>query len=283
MPGKRLYSDVCFPNISRRGSARRAALRPRLSKSTRTSLPPCSPVWRRFSVNFREPWHHTGTGAKALCLAGGVAFNSVANGKIFGEVPFERVFVQPAAGDAGLALGAAFYVWHEILGQPRSFQMKHASWGPGYSDGEIRAAIEEKHLFESGFDVSELSEEQVIKETASHIAEGEVVGWFSGRAEWGPRALGNRSILADPRRPEMRDILNLRTTHPESFPPSSPSVLPESPAHFFDKNYPSPFMTFAYPLRQERRNSFPAATHWDGTSRFQTTKHHPTPRHSTPI
>ena len=223
--------------------------------------------------------HHTGTGAKALCLAGGVAFNSVANGKIFGEVPFERVFVQPAAGDAGLALGAAFYVWHEILGQPRSFQMKHASWGPGYSDGEIRAAIEEKHLFESGFDVSELSEEQVIKETASHIAEGEVVGWFSGRAEWGPRALGNRSILADPRRPEMRDILNLRTKHRESFRPFAPSVLAESAAEFFDKNYPSPFMTFAYPLRQERRNSFPAATHVDGTCRLQTVEHDANPRY----
>ena len=222
---------------------------------------------------------HARTGAKALCLAGGVAFNCVANGKIFGAVPFERIFVQPAAGDAGLALGAAFYVGHEVLGQPRSFQMQHASWGPGYSSCEIRAAIEEKHLFERGFDISELPEEQLMKDTARHIAEGDVVGWFSGRAEWGPRALGNRSILADPRRPEMKNILNLRTKHRESFRPFAPSVLAESAAEFFEKNHPSPFMTFAYPLRQEKRKAIPAATHVDGTCRLQTVEHDANPRY----
>ena len=222
---------------------------------------------------------HARTGAKALCLAGGVAFNCVANGKIFGAVPFERIFVQPAAGDAGLALGAAFYVGHEVLGQPRSFQMQHASWGPGYSSCEIRAAIEEKHLFERGFDISELPEEQLMKDTARHIAEGDVVGWFSGRAEWGPRALGNRSILADARRPEMKNILNLRTKHRESFRPFAPSVLAESAAEFFEKNHPSPFMTFAYPLRQEKRKAIPAATHVDGTCRLQTVEHDANPRY----
>lgn len=219
------------------------------------------------------------TGAKALCLAGGVAFNCVANGKIFDAAPFERVFVQPAAGDAGLALGAAFHIWHEILRQPRSFQMQNASWGPGYLPCEIQAAIKEKRLFESGFDISELPEEQLIQETARHITEGQVVGWFSGRAEWGPRALGNRSILADPRRPEMKDILNLRIKHRESFRPFAPSVLAESAAEFFEKNHPSPFMTFAYPLRQEKRQAIPAATHADGTCRLQTVERNANPRY----
>ena len=213
------------------------------------------------------------TGTKALCLAGGVAFNCVANGKIFSQVPFEKVFIQPAAGDAGLALGAAFYVWHAVLRQPRSFQMRHASWGPDYSSSEIRAAMEEKRLFEAGFDVSELSEEQLLKDTAQHIAQGDVVGWFSGRAEWGPRALGNRSILADPRRPEMKDILNRRIKHRESFRPFAPSILAESAGEFFENAHPSPFMTFAYPLRPDKRQALPAATHVDGTCRLQTVAH----------
>lgn len=222
---------------------------------------------------------HAHTGAKALCFAGGVAFNCVANGKIFGKVPFERVFIQPAAGDAGLALGAAFYLWHEILRQPRSFQMQHASWGPGYSDREIRAAMEDRGLFQHGFHISELPEKQLIKDTARHIAEGEVVGWYSGRAEWGPRALGNRSILADPRRSEMTNILNLRIKHRESFRPFAPSILAESAADFFETNHPSPFMTFAYPLRQEKRQALPAATHVDGTCRLQTVERHANPRY----
>ncbi len=219
------------------------------------------------------------TGARALCLAGGVAFNCVANGKIFGQVPFERVFVQPAAGDAGLALGAAFYIWQEVLGKPRDFQMKHASWGPGYSPSEVKRAMEEKRLFEAGFDISELPEEQLAEDTARLIAEGDVVGWFSGRAEWGPRALGNRSILADPRRREMKDILNRRIKHRESFRPFAPSVLAQSAGEFFEIAHPSPFMSFAYPLRQEKRQALPAATHVDGTCRLQTVEHDANPQY----
>jgi carbamoyltransferase len=222
---------------------------------------------------------HARTGAKTVCLAGGVAFNCVANGKILGKAFFERVFVQPAAGDAGLALGAAFYVWNEILRQPRGFQMQHAFWGPGYSPREVRIAIEEKHLSDGGFDISELPEEQIIKETARHVSEGEVVGWFAGRAEWGPRALGNRSIIADPRRPEMKNILNLRTKRRESFRPFGPSILAESATDFFETHHPSPFMTFAYPLRQERRDALPAATHVDGTCRLQTVERYANPRY----
>jgi carbamoyltransferase len=217
--------------------------------------------------------------AKTLCLAGGVAFNCVVNGKICSQVPFERVFVQPAAGDAGLALGAAFYVWHEVMHQPRSFQMCHASWGPDYSSSEIRAAIEAKQLFEADFDVTNLPEEQLIKETARHISQGDVVGWFSGRAEWGPRALGNRSILADPRRPEMKDVLNRRIKHRESFRPFAPSILAESAGEFFENVHPSPFMTFAYSLRPEKRQALPAATHVDGTCRLQTVANDENPRY----
>jgi len=222
---------------------------------------------------------HEQTHAKALCLAGGVAFNCVANGKIFSHVPFEQIFVQPAAGDAGLALGAAFAIWHQALGWPRTFHMSHAYWGPAYSDSQIRAACEAKHLFSAGFDVAQLPEEQLVRETARHIAEGDVVGWFSGRAEWGPRALGNRSILADPRRPEMKDALNRRIKHRESFRPFAPSVLAESAGDFFEISHPSPFMTFAFPLRREKRQALLPATHVDGTCRVQTVEQQANPRY----
>lgn len=219
------------------------------------------------------------TGHKTLCLAGGVAFNCAANGKIFDHVPFEKIFVQPAAGDAGLAVGAAFYLWHELLRNPRGFQMRHASWGPGYDAPEIRSALEERGIFQRGFGISELPEEEFIRATARHIAEGDIVGWFSGRAEWGPRALGNRSILADPRNPEMKERLNRRIKHRESFRPFAPSILSESSGDFFEQSHPSPFMTFAFPLRPDKRDALPAATHVDGTCRLQTVDREANPRY----
>ena len=222
---------------------------------------------------------HTQTGQQALCLAGGVAFNCVANAKIFDHVPFARIFVQPAAGDAGLALGAAFYVWHQLLRNPRSFEMSHASWGPEYDAREIRSALEERHLFAGGFGISQLSEEEFVPATARHIAEGDIVGWFSGRAEWGPRALGNRSILADPRKAEMKERLNRRIKHRESFRPFAPSILAEAAEDFFEGSHPSPFMTFAYPLRQNKREALPAASHVDGTCRLQTVDREANPRY----
>src|SRR6202453_3398989 len=176
------------------------------------------------------------TGEKSLCLAGGVAFNCVANGKIFDNSPFERVYVQPAAGDAGLSVGAAFAVNHQILGRPREFVMDHAGWGPQSSAQDIRRAVEK----------------------------------FQGRAEWGPRALGQRSILADPRRPEMKEILNRRIKHREIFRPFAPSILEEVTGEFFEKTHPSAFMTFAYNVRPEKRGVIPAPTHVDGTARLQT-------------
>jgi carbamoyltransferase len=212
----------------------------------------------------------TQTGLKSLCLAGGVAFNCVANGKIFDSTPFERVYVQPAAGDAGLAVGAAYAVYHEVLGKPREFVMDRAGWGPQFSSADLRAAISSRELGKGDLAIKELSEETLLAEAARHIADGKIVGWFQGRAEWGPRALGNRSILADPRRPEMKDILNQRIKHRETFRPFAPSIIEEATAEYFEQSHPSPFMTFAYPVRPEKRSVIPAPTHVDGTARLQT-------------
>jgi carbamoyltransferase len=206
---------------------------------------------------------------KSLCLAGGVAFNCVANGKIFDSTPFENVYVQPAAGDAGLSLGAAFAVHHEILGRPREFRMDHAYWGPQFQAEEIRKVVDS---IPSSDDVTiaERKDAELCQITAHHIASGKIVGWFQGAAEWGPRALGHRSILADPRRPEMKDILNQRIKHREIFRPFAPSIVEEAVGDFFEKTHPSPFMTFAYPVRPHKRKDIAAPTHVDGTARLQT-------------
>ena len=210
------------------------------------------------------------TSQKALCLAGGIAFNCVANGKIFERTPFERVYVQPAAGDAGLSVGAAFAVNHQIHRKPREFAMEHAYWGPEFSREEIRGAVAKSSFESDDFDVTEVEEGPLLKTTAGHIAEGKIVGWYQGATEWGPRALGNRSILADPRRPEMKDILNRRIKHREIFRPFAPSLVEEATGEFFEQTHPSPFMTFAYSVRPEKRSVIPAPTHVDGTARLQT-------------
>ncbi|HEV2299738.1 MAG TPA: carbamoyltransferase C-terminal domain-containing protein [Candidatus Acidoferrales bacterium] len=209
------------------------------------------------------------TGAKTLCLAGGVAFNCVANGKILERTPFERVFVQPAAGDAGLSVGAAYFVHHQILRRPRCFTMEHPFWGPGFKPPEVKDAIA-KRQSSAQFQLRELDEPALLQATAEHLALGRVVGWFQGRTEWGPRALGNRSILADPRRSQMKEVLNDRIKHRESFRPFAPAILEESAGEFFERTHPSPFMTFALPVRQAKRAVIPAVTHADGTARLQT-------------
>jgi len=219
------------------------------------------------------------THSKAVCLAGGVAFNCVANGKIFDATPFEQVYVHPAAGDAGLAVGAAYYIWHQVLGKPRSFVMENAYWGPGYSRDEVHQALAAKQLREAGYSVTELPEEELMKQTAAIIADGKILGWFQGRAEWGPRALGNRSIVADPRRPEMKDVLNRRIKHREIFRPFAPSVLAEKTGEWFEKSYPCPFMTLAYSVLPEKRDKIPAPTHVDGTGRLQTVSQDANPRY----
>ncbi|MGC2767492.1 MAG: carbamoyltransferase [Candidatus Acidiferrum sp.] len=210
------------------------------------------------------------TNSKAVCLSGGVAFNCVANGKIFDHTPFERVYVHPAAGDAGLAVGAAFYVWHQRLGKPRSFVMEHAYWGPGFSQEELRSAVRASAVSSGGYTLTELPDAELMRRTAEVIAEGKILGWYQGRAEWGPRALGNRSIVADPRRPEMKEILNQRIKHREIFRPFAPSILAEKTGEWFEKSHPSPFMTLAYSVRPEKQAKIPAPTHVDGTGRLQT-------------
>jgi carbamoyltransferase len=203
----------------------------------------------------------------------------VANGKIFDGTPFEQVYVHPAAGDAGLAVGAAYYIWHQVLRKPRDFVMEHAYWGPGYSRDEVRQAIDKTTLRGAGYSVAELPQEELVKRTAAIIADGKILGWFQGRAEWGPRALGNRSIVADPRRPQMKDILNRRIKHREIFRPFAPSILAERTGEWFEKSYPSPFMTLAYSVLPEKRDKIPAPTHVDGTGRLQTVTREANPRY----
>jgi carbamoyltransferase len=219
------------------------------------------------------------TGLKAVCLAGGVAFNCVANGKLFEQTSFEKIYVQPAAGDGGLSVGAAYYVWHQKLGKPRSFVMDHAYWGPEYSASKIDAAIEASGFRNKGFSMMKLPEEELVRRTAKVIAEGKITGWFQGRAEWGPRALGNRSIVADPRRADMKEILNRRIKHREIFRPFAPSILAESTSEWFERSEPSPFMTQAYQVKAEKRALIPAPTHVDGSGRLQTVTREANPRY----
>jgi len=232
-------------------------------------------VFHQWNALYRLVERRTGQPAKALAYAGGVAFNCVANGQIFDTTPFEDVYIQPAAGDAGLAIGAAFYVWHQVLGRPRSFVMEHAYWGPAFTDGEIRDALSVRReaVEREGCRVRAFEDEETLcRWTAERIAEGKVVGWFQGRMEWGPRALGNRSIVVDPRRPEMKDVLNRRVKHREPFRPFAPSILEEYTGQYFEKAYPSPFMLMAYRVRPEKRAEIPAPTHVDGTGRLQTVR-----------
>ncbi len=208
---------------------------------------------------------HRITGKKALCLAGGCALNCAANGKIFEKTPFRDLYVQPASNDSGTAIGAALHVWHQELKQPRSFVMSHAYYGPAHDNDGISLEIEAV-----GAVAHRLSETALIDCAAEQIAAGMVVGWFQGRMEFGPRALGNRSILADPRRADMKDVLNMRIKHREHFRPFCPSILAERTADYFETSYPAPFMVSAYRIRPEKQAEIAAVTHADGTGRLQT-------------
>src|SRR5439155_22627504 len=217
---------------------------------------------------------HERTGERAICLAGGVALNAVANGLIRVETPFEEVYVQPAAGDSGTAVGAASFVWHQVLGNPRSFVMRHAYTGPEYSDEECAAA-----LAAAGFESERLPDDELFRRVAERIAAGDVVGWFQGRMEFGPRALGNRSIVVDPRRPDMKEILNARIKHREPFRPFAPSILAEAAGDWFEQDYTSPFMVLGYKTRPKRREQIPAVNHVDDTGRLQTVEERVNPRY----
>ena len=205
------------------------------------------------------------TAARAVCLAGGVALNCVANGMIFERSNFRDVYIQPAAHDAGTSIGAALYVQHEVLNLPRSFEMRHVYYGPEYSDAEILSELEGAEC-----KYHKLTEGDLISRTVEAIAQGKIVGWFQGRMEFGPRALGNRSILADPRRKDMKAILNSRIKYREPFRPFCPSILAEKVSEYFETDYASPFMVMAYKIKPEQRERIPAVTHGDGTGRLQT-------------
>ena len=225
---------------------------------------------------------HKRHGMSALALAGGCAMNSVANGKIYTKTPFRTVYIQSAAGDAGGAIGAAFAVAAQRGEIRQPFVMNHAYWGPEFSNSYVaRLCDKEQHaLARQGCSVRKIDEEaQFVKEIAHAIAQGLIVGWFQGRMEWGPRALGNRSILADPRRADMKEILNLKIKRRESFRPFAPSILREHVADWFETDDDVPFMMQVYQIRAERRATIPAVTHVDGSGRLQTVQQHTNPRY----
>jgi len=216
---------------------------------------------------------HERHGLDNVTLAGGCAMNSVANGKVTRRTPFKQVYIQSAAGDAGGAIGAAFAVWEEQGPASSRFVMDHAYWGPSFSDEAIGEVLRKAgaEIEQQGCTVEKIEDEdELCRRTAQAIAEGRVVGWFQGRMEWGPRALGNRSIVCDPRRADMKDILNLKIKRRESFRPFAPSILREAVPDWFEQDDDVPFMMKVFQIREERRPEIPAVTHVDGSGRLQT-------------
>lgn len=200
-----------------------------------------------------------------LAMAGGCALNSVANGKLFSQTPFQKTWIQPAAGDEGLAIGAALHTYHSVLKQPRRYQMKNSYLGPEFSTSRIESELKKANLT-----YRKLEREPLLEAVAEQIAAGNVVGWFQGRMEWGPRALGNRSIVAHPGLPDMKDVLNARIKHREWFRPFAPSILVERQHEYFEHDHPSPFMLHVYKIRPEKRSQLCAVNHVDDTGRLQT-------------
>ncbi len=215
------------------------------------------------------------TGQRKLCMAGGVALNCTLNGKITRETPFDEIYIQPAAYDAGTALGAALYVRHQLLGHRRDVVMDHVYWGFEYAPAECRAALDRRGLAYREFADSE----QLAVETAKLLAEGHILGWYQGRFEWGPRALGNRSINGDPRNPRMKDILNSRIKHREAFRPFAPSVTAEAASQYFDLDQASPFMLITCQVKRDKQSVIPAVTHVDGSARVQTVTRDANPKY----
>ncbi len=211
------------------------------------------------------------TGLKKLVMAGGVALNSVANYKILHETPFEEVYIQPAAGDDGGALGAALWVYHSVLNQPRKMIMRHAYWGEEFDENQIKAFLDT-----TGAKYDHVPDDsRVVEQVVDSLTRGQVIGWFQGRFEWGPRALGNRSILADPRRGEMKNVVNTKIKYREPFRPFAPVVLTERAEEFFDfpnvaSHFPPRFMLMVSPVKEDKREVIPATTHAGGTGRLQT-------------
>lgn len=214
------------------------------------------------------------TGSKNLCLTGGVALNCLMNKRILEETPFENVFIQPIANDAGTSLGAALYQYHQISGGKREFIFDHVYWGPEFSNEEIEPVLKARG-------VNYRKSDDICRDTARQIADGKIVGWFQGRMECGPRALGNRSITVDPTRSEMKDKLNARVKRREGFRPFAPSILAEKVDDYFvmPKGQPSPYMILIADVRPEKKNVIPAVTHADGTARVHTVSKDVNPRY----
>jgi carbamoyltransferase len=208
---------------------------------------------------------HDRTKLDRLCLAGGVAYNSVMNGKILLHTPFKELYIQPAAGDAGTAIGVCYYIYNSTLRQARSYVMENPYTGPAFSNHDIASVLKK-----NGLAGREMSQRELTQTAAQTIADGKIVGWFQGRMEFGPRALGNRSIVVDPRRGDMKDILNARIKKREPFRPFAPSVLVERVGEYFDQTHPSPAMLMVYQVKAEKRSVIPAVTHVDGSGRLQT-------------
>lgn len=215
---------------------------------------------------------HKVTKSENLCLGGGVALNCVMNGRLLAESPFKKICVQPAAGDAGGSIGAAFYVYNHILGNKRKFKMVHTALGPQYSEKEIKEMLD---TYGAKYEYCS----DITKVTAELIAAGKIIGWFQGRMEFGPRALGQRNILADPRIKEMKDILNKKVKHRESFRPFAPSVLKEDRDIYFENATDSPFMLLTFPVKKEARAIIPAVTHVDNSARVQTVDREACPKY----
>jgi carbamoyltransferase len=222
----------------------------------------------------RARWLRETTGAKNLTIAGGVALNCVANGRVAREAGFENVWIQPAAGDDGIAIGCAYYGYIEILKQRRGFVMEHSYVGKVYPDRDIEHATRK---FLVRIQTSAVRSENICRDTAKLLAEQRVIGWFQGGSEFGPRALGNRSLIADPRKAEMKDILNSRVKHRQPFRPFAPIVLAERAKEIFEGEEDSPFMLIAKRVRPEWRDRIPAIVHVDGTARVQTVREETNP------
>lgn len=227
-------------------------------------------VTEEILVNMAKAVHQQ-TGLSKLCIAGGVGLNSVANTRILNETPFEELYIQPAAGDGGGSLGAALWAWHTLLGNPRKFVMKHGYWGRANTTEDITTFLRGNNIPHTEC----RTEDQLLDTVVQHLLDGKVVGWAQGRFEWGPRALGNRSILADPRNPEMKDIVNSKIKFREPYRPFAPSILAEATEKYFElpnaiKHYPARFMLYVVPVRPEHHSTLPAITHVDGTGRLQT-------------
>ncbi len=217
---------------------------------------------------------HARTGSKNVCMTGGVAMNSVANGKITSQTPFENVYIPAGAADNGTSFGAAFHVWNRQLGKPRNFIQDHAYWGDEATEAECEAAV-----IKSGYHYEKLADDQMLDRVTDLILGGNVLGWFQGRMEFGARALGNRSLIADPRRTDMRDIINLKIKFREKFRPFAPSILEEHVGEWFEIDEAAPYMEKVLPIRKEKHSIIPAVTHVDGSGRLQSVSKKTNPRY----